>query len=102
MAKLYITEYANQPLVKTGQMGGMAQEPGSANGASPITIAASHAESSAFGTYTKFIRVHTDAICSVKIGPAVTATANDARMAAGTTEYFGVRPGDILSVISNT
>jgi len=101
MGKLYVTEYSTQPIVRTGQMGGMGQEPCIVNASSPITFS-THAESAAFNANTKFIRVHTDSICSVKIGPAVTATANDARMAAGTTEYFGVRPGDIISVIANT
>jgi hypothetical protein len=103
MAKLYITEYITQPIVTNGQMGGMGLEPCVINAASPITIAGVAASSTAFGTTTKFIRVHTDAICSFRISAAGTAaTANDARMAASTTEYFGVLPGHVLSVITNT
>jgi hypothetical protein len=100
MAKVYISEYVLQPLVRTGQMAGVGSEPNMAN--QTVAIGGSSTPSSAFNAKTKFIRVHTDAICSIKIGPAATATANDARMAANTTEYFGVNAGDVLACITNT
>jgi len=56
----------------------------------------------AFGVNTQFIRIHTDNIMSFKIGAAPSAATTDARMAAGQTEYFKVRPGHILAVITNT
>jgi hypothetical protein len=101
MGKLYITEYVAQPIIANGQMGGMALEPGIRNGSGPITFT-THVESTAFGSTTKFIRVHTDAICSLQIGAAPVATTSDTRMAANTTEYFAVLPGHILSAVSNT
>ena len=63
-----------------------------------VTIGGSHAESNAFNTNTKMIRLHTDAICSVVIGLAPVATTADARMAANQTEYYQVYPGDKLAV----
>ena len=47
-----------------------------------------------------------DATCTAGAPAAFTgdpeATANHARLAANATEYFGVRPGDQLAVITNT
>lgn len=105
MAKLYITEFSGMavdqsrhyvPIVDATR--GVLE-----NASSPITIAAGHAESAAFNAATTIIRVHTDAICSIFISAAGTAAAaTNARMAANSTEYFGVRAGDILSVITNS
>lgn len=102
MAKLYISEYSHTPIVGTGQRAPIGFEPNVTN-QTPISISGTSAASAAFNAKTKFIRVHTDAICSIKISTAATAaTANDARMAINTTEYFGVNPGDVLTVITNT
>lgn len=100
MAKLYISEYVTQPLVSNGQMSGMGQEPNLVN-QTPVAIGGSSVSSAAFNAKTRFVRIHTDAICSIKFG-GTAATANDARMAANTTEYFGVLPGDSVAVITNT
>lgn len=66
-----------------------------------VAIGGSATSSSAFSGDTKLIRVHTDAICSIKIGAAPTATATAARMSADSTEYFYVLPGHKISVITN-
>lgn len=57
--------------------------------------------SAPFSSRTRVIRVHTDTLCSILIGPApLTAVAlGGMRMQANTTEYFAVRPGDCLAVI---
>jgi hypothetical protein len=55
-----------------------------------------------FTTATRFIRVHTDAICSIAIDAAPTAATTKDRMSAESTEYFGVQPGHTLAVIANT
>lgn len=62
----------------------------------------SAAVTNAFKDDTRLIRVHTDAICSIAIGPSPTAVTTAMRMAAGQTEYFGVMPGHKIAVISNT
>lgn len=61
-------------------------------------------KSSAFNARTKYVRLHTDAICSILFGTAPTASAANARMAANATEYFGVPMGAAykVSVITNT
>lgn len=51
---------------------------------------------------TAMIRVHTDVVCSIKIGASPTATITNARMAANTTEYFSVQPNHNIAVITNT
>lgn len=67
-----------------------------------VSITVGSVQSSAFGATTKVIRVHTDAICSIAIGANPTATATTARLAANSTEYFGVLPGHKIAVITNT
>lgn len=102
MARLFISEYATFAVdPNTGQAVG--KEPSFDQ--SPVTIGASSAPSNAFQPATKLVRLHTDSICSVLFftpGPnAPVATANNKRMAANQTEYFGVNPGDAVAVISN-
>ncbi len=63
-----------------------------------------HAESSTFNAKTRLVRLHTDSICSFVFGTAPSATTSDSRMAAGQTEYHGVRLGQSLKVsaVANT
>jgi hypothetical protein len=96
MAKLYITEY--EGLEKNGLPAAVAP----AVTKQTVAISGSAAASEAFNTVTNLIRVHTDVVCSIAIGPAAVATATDGRMAADQTEYFSVQPGHVISVISNT
>ena len=59
--------------------------------------------SAAFDSRTTVIRLHTDSICSVQVGPPGTvATTTSGRMAANQTEYRGVKGGQIVAVILNT
>lgn len=98
MANLYISEYA----VLASAQGGAAQaaaEPALA--VQKVDFSGGAALSSAFNSQTRFVRLHTDAICSVRFDGS-TATTSYPRMAADQTEYFGVQPGSKLSVISNT
>lgn len=105
MAFCYISEYADLPTV-LGQNIPTGKEPALA--IQKIANAAGSTASAAFGSQTKFVRVHTDSIQSIAFsrpttpGVAPTATTSDARMAAGATEFFGVRPGDYAAVILNT
>lgn len=59
----------------------------------------------AFDNATNYIRVHTDGICSIAMVATTTAAAaaiTNMRMPANTTEYFGVKPGYHVSVITNS
>lgn len=99
MAVLYISEYADLPLFN-GQIIPTGQEPSVAE--QNVAIGVASAQSAAFDGNTKFVLVHTDAICSIKFGANPTAVATEARMAAGETRFYGVKPGDKVAVIQNT
>lgn len=107
MATLYVTEFTGlgfAPLPR--QWGGgpapaqAAPQPAAAE--QTVAIGGSSAQSAAFGATTNYLRLHADAICSVKFGANPTATAASARMAAGQTEYFIVSPGMKVAVITNS
>lgn len=100
MAVVYISEYAEAPNIKTGQMLAAGSEPSLAE--QTVAIGAGSVQSNAFNAKTRFIRLHTDAVCSYKFGSNPTATATTPRMAANSTEYFGVVPGDKVAIIQNT
>lgn len=67
-----------------------------------ISIGGTSTQSSAFNGKTTYIRVHAAAICSIAVGNNPTATTSNMRMAAGQTEYFVVKAGDKIAVITNT
>lgn len=99
MATLYITEFQrmaddDRSVAQMAEMPPVAQQ--------TVAIGGTSAQSSAFNTLTRFIRVHTDSYCSIEFGADPTATAAKARMAADSTEYFGVVPGQKVAVITNT
>jgi hypothetical protein len=51
------------------------------------------------------VRVHTDSLCAVRIGglhPVAVAKPGTARMTAGQTEFYAVKPGDAVGVIVTT
>jgi len=98
MSTLYISEYVNLAAANAGAQIG--QEPAIAEQA--IAIGAGSTQSVAFQSGTRFVRLHCDAICSVKFGLDPVATAVIKRMVAGQTEYFGVKGGGKLAVIANT
>ena len=87
--KIYITEYAQVAVDSRDRSVLCGQEPPLAEQVDDISggVAAS---SAAFNTDTKFIRVHTNAICSTLIGTNPTATTASKRLVAGQTEFMGV------------
>jgi hypothetical protein len=98
MSTLYITEY-----------GGMAPGPLQVAMTPKIatytlTVGSAAVSTRPFDPATNYIRLHTDAICSIAIVASTTgvATTSDPRMAADNTEYFGVPNGYRVAVISNT
>lgn len=104
MTKLYISEYADVPQ----QIGGtipMGIEPMIAD--QVVDYSGGATASNAFDARTKFVRIHTDAICSIRFTTAGSAaTTSNKRMAAGATEYFGVGENRTttlkVNAISNT
>jgi len=101
VAKAYISEYKEMARIQASKDAIAAVQEPAVVVQTPVAIGA-EADSAAFGADTRFIRIHVDAICSIKFGTAPAATTDDARMAANTTEYFGVVPGQKVSIISNT
>jgi hypothetical protein len=67
-----------------------------------VAIGAGSVQSAAFASGTTLIRVHTDAICRIAFGDAPVAGPTTPRMAAGSTEYFGVKPGHKIAIITAT
>lgn len=57
-----------------------------------------------FAATTRFVRIHSDAICSIAFGTSPTASTANKRLAANQTEVFGVKPGSNfkVAVITNT
>lgn len=102
MAKVYITEYADLALMGNGQALQTGLEPPLAT--QTVAIGAGSVQSSAFNAKTKFVRLHTDAICSILFGTNPTADANSPRMAANTSEFFAVPLNQSfkVAVITNT
>jgi hypothetical protein len=105
MASLYVTEYAQ--ISRQGVGVGAAQAPQEPPLAEQkLTIGATAVLSSTFSTYTRLVRLHADAVCSVVFGGAsVTATAANQRVAIGVSEYHGIPDKGVvtnLSVITNS
>lgn len=98
MAVLYITEYAELARPEPG-LGQIAQAPAVAE--QTVAIGGGSLASAAFNAGTRFIRLSTDAICSISIDFNPTATTSKGRMPADGVEYFGVRPAMKVAVISN-
>lgn len=94
---LYVTEYAE--VLKIDGPLAIAREPAIVN-AQKLTPPTNSAP---FNAATRFVRLHTDAICSVLFSTAGTAaTTSNSRLAQNQTEYFAVNAGDVVSVIVNT
>jgi hypothetical protein len=98
MATLYVTEFAS---VNTfaGKAAQVADQPPLAEQTVTYTTTVA---SSAFHAGTEYVRIHTDAICSISFGTAPTATTAKMRMVAGQTEYFAVPKGASYKVAAVT
>jgi len=93
---LYISEYTQNQI----DLPVVAAEPATAN--QKVDFTAGATQSSAFRNDTRLVRIHAEAICSILFGTNPTASAANARLVAGQTEYFKVFPGHKVSVITNT
>jgi hypothetical protein len=105
MAILYITEYVGQRRDPSGWAVAAGSEPAIATQA--ITYTGVAAPSAALNVKTRFVRLHSDGICSLKWGAAPVAVTTDPRYAAGVTEFVSVNEVDVkaglkVSAIVNT
>lgn len=96
MATLYISEYTSTGWTSAGGLP-VGQEPSQA-----VQAVAIPGTSAAFQAGTRFVRLHTDAICSIAFGATPSASTTTARMNANQTEYFGVVEGQKVAVVANT
>lgn len=97
-ASAYISEYAALGQTSSGvATAQIATLPPFAD--QKVTFTGTPGSSAAFNNKTRFIRLHCDAACSYTVSG--TATTSNARMPADGVEYFGVLPGQVLSVIAN-
>ncbi len=112
MAKLHVSEYNAILKADVGEASttdGVAKadvavaqavkEPAIAEQAVTFTTAT---QSSAFNAATKIVRVAADAQCYIAFGANPTATANSKLLPSFGVEYFGVTPGDKVSVYDGT
>ena len=100
MATLYVSEFPGVLPDGNGNVPQAVQMPPLAE--QTVAIGGSSAQSSAFNARTAIIRVISDSVCSVSVGPNPTATTSMLRLAADSPEYFKVAPGQKISVIANT
>lgn len=100
MATLYISEYSSSALAQRGPIPVADEQFLLAE--QTVAISGTSAQSAQFNAATTFIRVHTDATCSILVGSNPTATTAKKRLPADQTEYFGVKPEQKIAVISNT
>lgn len=102
MATVYLTEFANTGRDAAGYKMQCAHE--SQTASQTVAITAGSVQSAAFNALTKFVRISTDAVCSVEFGTAPTATATTRRLPANTSEYFSVHlnGGFKVAVITNS
>lgn len=106
MAVLHISEYNAIHKTNVGDDpvsgDGVAQtikEPSITTQAISFTSAES---SAAFNDSTRIVRLVSDTQCYIVFGAAPTATANSMLLPALGVEYFGVNPGDKISVYDGT
>lgn len=103
MATLYITEYETIGHNNRSEVIMCPKEPAIAE--QTVSIGAASVPSSPFNARTKFVRIHTDTICSIKFGAAgqvPVATTSSGRMGADQVEFRSVDAGARVSVITNT
>lgn len=99
MAKLYITEFAEQARAVSQPIGMQAAQIPSL-GTQVVTFTTASVQSVAINANTRFVRVIADTDACIRGGANPTATTTDLRLTAGVPEYFGVNPGDKIAAIT--
>jgi hypothetical protein len=102
---LDITEYRELATDSFGHPIPTGVEP--ANAQHQVAITGGSVQSSGLAVGTRLVRLHTDVACRVEFGKNPTATSASKRLAANSTEFFGVRQhsdGSLtkIAVISST
>lgn len=66
-----------------------------------VAVSVTSAQSAPMDSATCFVRVHTDTTCRIAFGVDPTASAASQRLPAGATEFYGIRPGTKIAVITS-
>lgn len=100
-SKLFVSEYST--LATTNSGGSQAQIGSEPNVADQVVdFSGGAAASAAFNANTRFVRLQCDTRCAIRVTTAGTAaTTSNKPLAADSPEYFGVLPGDKVSVIAS-
>jgi hypothetical protein len=94
-----VTEYQNLGMDANGARVAVGMEP--ARAVQQITEGGASVSCGAdFQDSTRFVRIHTPVAIRIAFGKTPTAAATSQRMAAGSTEFFGVTPGLRVAVIT--
>lgn len=97
MATLYVVEYAKLAKEDYGDAIQAGEEPALAE--YTIPIGSSSSAPIAFQKDTRFVMLHTDAICHIGIGgDQVVAKDSKRRLPADGTVFYGIRNGTNLSI----
>lgn len=104
MAFLYVAEFSSDLVDAGGNMQIGRVPPLVEQKLDNTQASATGVLSAAFNTATRFVRLHTDSICSVVFNTTLASQAvnTSMRMAANQTEYFAVAAGTKLAVCVNT
>jgi hypothetical protein len=95
-ASCYISEFTGSGDAGTQ----IAKQPASVD-QSPVAVSGASAQSAAFASSTRIIRVNCDVVVSFVTNPNPTATTSNARLPTGVVEYFQVVPGQKMAFITN-
>lgn len=102
-SKLYLTYFSRQAVDRESKPIAAPDWSSQIGDTEVLDYSAGADRSAVFPDDARFMRMHTDSICSIKFGDStVTAGTSDARMVAGQTEFAGIAPGQYVSAITNT
>lgn len=98
MANLYISEYA-QPSASSAQ-DQITVEPST----DQVVVFTTTTQSTTLLPNTQLVRVHSDGICSIKVGVNPTATTSNKRLVAGQDLFFQIplSSGFKIAAVTNT
>lgn len=98
MAILHFTEFQYLETEAKGRDVMVGRLPGRAK--DTVDFSGGAAQGQVFGGDTRYVRVWSDVDCYIAVGDDPTATSADEPLTGKVAEYFGVRPGDRLSVLA--
>lgn len=103
MARVTLRELREMGRQLVGAQPQIAKEDDGVTDQTALTSFASSTQfAAAFQSTTRFVELTTDTDIHYKVGVNPTATANCSMLAAGSSKYIGVNPGEKLAVIAKS